>query len=63
VTAAYNLKKEGNGVYAFILSGTGTIDGQELEARDGYGIWDIPSFNIKATSDSEFLLMEIPMHY
>jgi hypothetical protein len=63
VTAAYNLKKEGNGVYAFILSGTATIDGQELEARDGYGIWDIPSFNIKPTSDSEFLLMEIPMHY
>lgn len=63
VTATYNLKKEGNGVYAFILSGTATIDGQELEARDGYGIWNVPSFNIKATSDSEFLLMEIPMHY
>jgi redox-sensitive bicupin YhaK (pirin superfamily) len=63
VSAAYNLKKEGNGVYAFILSGTITINGQELETRDGFGIWDTNSLDIKATSDSEFLLMEIPMQH
>ncbi|MBG6110271.1 redox-sensitive bicupin YhaK (pirin superfamily) [Flavobacterium sp. CG_23.5] len=57
----YNFKKEGNGVYAFILSGTITINGQELETRDGFGIWDTNSLDIKATSDAEFLLMEIPM--
>jgi redox-sensitive bicupin YhaK (pirin superfamily) len=34
VTTTYSLKKEGNGVYAFILSVT--IDGQELETRDGF---------------------------
>jgi hypothetical protein len=34
VTTTYSLKK-GNGVYAFILSGKVTIDGQELETRDG----------------------------
>jgi hypothetical protein len=63
VTATYNLKKEGNGVYAFILSGNITINGQELETRDGFGIWDINSLDIKATSDTEFLLMEIPMQH
>ena len=63
VTATYNLKKEGNGVYAFILSGNITINGQELETRDGFGISDFDSLDIKATSDAEFLLMEIPMQH
>jgi redox-sensitive bicupin YhaK (pirin superfamily) len=63
VTTTYNLKKEANGVYAFILSGTLTIDGQELETRDGFGIWDVNSFEIKASTDAEFLLMEIPMQH
>ncbi len=63
VSATYNFKKEGNGVYAFILSGTITINGQELETRDGFGIWNTNSLDIKATSDAEFLLMEIPMQH
>jgi hypothetical protein len=63
VTATYNLKKEGNGVYAFILSGKLTVNGQELETRDGFGIWDVNFLDIKATSDAEFLLMEIPMQH
>jgi redox-sensitive bicupin YhaK (pirin superfamily) len=62
-TATYSLKKEGNGVYAFILSGKLNIAGQELETRDGFGIWNINSFDIKASTDAEFLLMEIPMEY
>ncbi|TRX38714.1 pirin family protein [Flavobacterium sp. ZT3R18] len=57
----YELKKESNGVYAFILSGTVTINGQELETRDGFGIWDAATLDIKANTDAEFLLMEIPM--
>ncbi|CAM2797516.1 pirin family protein [Flavobacterium frigoris] len=63
VTATYDLKKEGNGVYAFILSGNLTINGQELETRDGFGIWDVTALDIEATSDAEFLLMEIPMKH
>jgi redox-sensitive bicupin YhaK (pirin superfamily) len=63
VTTTYSLKKEGNGVYAFILSGKVTIDGQELETRDGLGIWDVNALAIEANEDAEFLLMEIPMQY
>ena len=63
VSATYDFKKEGNGVYAFILSGTITINGQEVETRDGFGIWNTNSLDIKATSDAEFLLMEIPMQH
>ncbi|REH00344.1 pirin family protein [Flavobacterium aquicola] len=59
----YELKKEGNGLYAFVISGTITIDGQELETRDGLGITDFKTLDIKATTDAKFLLMEIPMGY
>jgi redox-sensitive bicupin YhaK (pirin superfamily) len=52
VTTTYSLKKEGNGVYAFILSGKVTIDGQET--RDGLGIWDVNALAIEANEDAEF---------
>jgi redox-sensitive bicupin YhaK (pirin superfamily) len=57
----YNMKAKGNGVYAFILSGEVTIDNQELKSRDGFGIWDVDKFSVKANTDSELLLMEVPM--
>lgn len=57
----YNIKAKGNGVYAFILSGDMTILNQKLKSRDGFGIWDVDKFNVKADTDAEFLLMEVPM--
>jgi hypothetical protein len=32
-----------------------------LEARDGFGIWETNEINIKADSDAEILLVEVPM--
>ena len=61
VASEYNLRAKGNGVYAFILSGRVTINGQQLNARDGFGIWDVDTLSITADSDAEFLLMEVPM--
>lgn len=58
----YRIKKKGNGIYAFIIKGSAEIDGQKLEKRDGFGVWDISGLNIKATSENtEILLMEVPM--
>ena len=57
----YNIKAKGNGVYAFILSGSVTINNHELKSRDGFGIWDVDKLSVKANTDSEFLLMEVPM--
>jgi redox-sensitive bicupin YhaK (pirin superfamily) len=59
--ADYNIKAKGNGVYAFILSGEVTINNQELKTRDGFGIWDVDKVTVKADTDAEFLLMEVPM--
>jgi redox-sensitive bicupin YhaK (pirin superfamily) len=60
-SADYTVKRTGNGVYAFILSGDVTINGQALNNRDGLGIWDVETLTIKADSNAEFLLMDVPM--
>ncbi len=59
--AEYKIKKAGNGVYAFILSGDVEINGNALNTRDGLGIWDVETLTIKATTNASFLLMEVPM--
>lgn len=61
VETTYEIHKSGNGVYAFILDGTAEIAGQALEKRDGFGIWNVEDFEIKASKDSRILLMEVPM--
>jgi len=58
----YTLKNPANGVYAFVIKGDITIANNELNERDGLGIWDTNSFSIKANSaGAEVLLMEVPM--
>jgi redox-sensitive bicupin YhaK (pirin superfamily) len=63
IVTNYQIKKPGNGLYAFVLKGNFTIDGNPLNTRDGLGIWDISDTTIQSDSDdSEILLMEVPMH-
>jgi len=59
----YNLHKEGNGAYIFVLKGSINIDGQNVSTRDGFGIWDTDKFEITASTDAEFLIMEVPMKF
>jgi quercetin 2,3-dioxygenase len=63
VTKTYNLNKKGDGVYIFVLKGEVEVNGQLLETRDGFGIWETDSFEVKAVSDAEFLMMEVPMEF
>jgi redox-sensitive bicupin YhaK (pirin superfamily) len=51
----------GNGVFVFVISGNVSIGDQKLNARDGYGIWKVEKFNLKADSKAEVLLMEVRM--
>jgi redox-sensitive bicupin YhaK (pirin superfamily) len=57
----YRLHKSGNGVYAFVLEGEAEIAGEKLNRRDGMGISGTDALNIKASSDADLLLMEVPM--
>lgn len=60
--AEYTIKKEGNGVYAFVLEGDVTINDQKLNKRDGFGVWDTDKLSIIADADSEILLIDVPMN-
>ncbi|MBC9813260.1 pirin family protein [Crocinitomicaceae bacterium CZZ-1] len=57
----YTFKKAGNGLYVFVLKGDMKVNGEELNTRDGFGIWDVSEVKLEAATDSEFLLMEVPM--
>ncbi|MFY7743243.1 MAG: pirin family protein [Flavobacterium sp.] len=61
LTENYTVKREGNGVYAFVISGSVIINGQILETRDALGVWNTENLEITSTSDAEILLMDIPM--
>jgi quercetin 2,3-dioxygenase len=62
VSLEYNIRKKGNGVYAFVIKGDFELQGNTLNTRDGLGIWDIETLELKAISqDAEILLMEVPM--
>lgn len=59
----YTIHKKGNGAYIFVLEGQIAVDGQLLDRRDGYGVWDTEGFNITASTDAEFLIMDVPMEF
>jgi redox-sensitive bicupin YhaK (pirin superfamily) len=60
----YTVKKEGNGVYFFVINGSFTVNDQTLDTRDGLGIWDVNQFEIKSNSEeSKVLIMEVPMKF
>jgi redox-sensitive bicupin YhaK (pirin superfamily) len=59
----YTWKKQGNGVYVFVIKGNITVNGTALNERDGSGIWNTDSMSIQANSaDAELLIIEVPMH-
>ncbi|MBL7842778.1 MAG: pirin family protein [Cyclobacteriaceae bacterium] len=61
-TIEYTLNKQGNGVYAFVIEGDVTINDQKLNKRDGFGVWDVEKISIVSDSQSEVLLIEVPMN-
>ena len=60
-TMDYAIKRKENGVYVFVLKGSITVNDQLLNERDGFGIWETDSISLKAESDAEVLLMDVPM--
>lgn len=63
-TTGYKVKRDGNGVYAFVIKGSFAIDGVTLGERDGLGLSDTGGFSLTAlTQDAEILLMDVPMAF
>lgn len=60
--ASYAVKRAGNGVYAFVIEGSVTINGQTLGKRDGLGLWDMAALDVRSGDQgAEVLLMDVPM--
>ncbi len=57
----YDLHKEGNGVYVFVIEGDVSINGQALNTRDGLGIWETNKLAIKADTAAQLLFIDVPM--
>lgn len=62
-TLDYNLNREGNGLYAFVLTGEAIIAGESLKQRDAVAVTEAGKVNITADTETEILLMEVPMAF
>ena len=51
-----------NGVYVFVLDGAVIVNNNSLNSRDGIGVLNADELVFKAESDTELLLMEVPMN-
>lgn len=51
-----------NGVYVFVISGSGKINGTEVNKRDGIGVWETDQIHIESVTPMEVLLIEVPMN-
>nr|WP_295922611.1 pirin family protein [uncultured Dyadobacter sp.] len=56
----YPIKREGDGVYIFVIKGEVEVNGQVVSTRDGYGFWPESAAAIKAAEDSALLVIEVP---
>ena len=64
IETVYPIKKEGNGIYAFVLEGSFDINGQRLEKRDAIGIWETLELSIHSLDlNSRLLLIDVPMAF
>ncbi|MEO8591198.1 MAG: pirin family protein [Flavobacteriales bacterium] len=62
MTAEYEVKRKSNGIYAFVIEGEATINGQVLGKRDGLGISGVEKLDLKVgPHGAEILLMDVPM--
>lgn len=58
----YNMKDPGNGLYTFLLNGKIKVEDNELNKRDGIGLWSVDgALKYEGLENSQILTMEVPM--
>ncbi len=57
----YQIKKEGNGVYIFMIEGRLMAEDQELHKRDALGVWETDKISFSTQPNTNVLLVEVPM--
>ncbi len=58
---SYTLKDPSNGIFLMVMEGGIGIATEILNRRDAIGFWGEKDFEITAKTDSQILIMEIPM--
>ncbi|WP_298902082.1 pirin family protein [uncultured Psychroserpens sp.] len=51
-----------NGFYIFVVEGEVSVANDKLGSRDAIGVFDAENIEIKATKNSELIIVEVPMH-
>lgn len=59
----YLTKKEGNGVYVFVIEGAIKVGDQQINKRDALGVWEVDKISFLAQPHSKVLLVEVPMSF
>ncbi len=57
----YAKKQKRNGVYLFIIEGDMVIKNQRLQRRDGFGLVDSDSVEIKFNNLTDILIIDVPL--
>jgi quercetin 2,3-dioxygenase len=50
------------GIYLFVLDGSINLDDELLKERDAIGIYDTDNISFNASSDTNFIIIEVPMN-
>jgi redox-sensitive bicupin YhaK (pirin superfamily) len=61
-SVTYQIQHGGNGAYVFMIEGAATINGQQLSKRDAVGISETDQFILSITTNSEILVIDVPMN-
>jgi redox-sensitive bicupin YhaK (pirin superfamily) len=57
----YALKKEGNGIFIFVVSGSVLVEEETLHDRDAIGLAGYSTVLIRSDKACELLVVEVPM--
>ena len=58
---AHTFHNKNSGAYVFVIDGSISAEGQQLNKRDALGISDADSFEITAAKQSDVIIFEVPM--
>jgi quercetin 2,3-dioxygenase len=53
----------GRGVYAYLIDGAASFDGEELNTGDAAKVTDADHLQIRASATSELILVDVPMQF
>lgn len=61
MSVSYASKKPGNGAFLFVLEGSLEVQGHRLGRRDAIGLWNYEQVELRPSSGTRLLLMDVPM--